>query len=133
MAGRALMWSGLVKQDRSISDIAEKLVTVPARNLHVPALEGEVRPRLVVKQGRFPSRSIVATVTRGVRAVPRKLLSMGIFVATRTRLGSGIVNHVLHCEFQVWRFMAFHAIYRPMCAGQVERRRGMVEAKLLCP
>ena len=123
MAGRTFTWSGLVKQDGSIFHIAEKLVTVPARNLHVPTLEREVRPRLVVKQGRFPARRIVATVTSGVGAVPGKLLGMDIFVAAPTLLGSGTINHVLHRDFQVRRLVAIHAGYSPVGAGQDKRSR----------
>lgn len=111
------MWSGLVEEDRSISNLAEKLVAIAARNFHMSALERKIRPRLVIKQGRLPARSIVATVTSGADPVPRKLLSMWIFVATPALLGGGFVVHVLHGHFQVRRLMAFQAIYRPMGAG----------------
>ncbi len=133
VAGHTLMCSRLVVQDGAVLDIADELMTVPTRNGLVSTFERKVRPTLVIKQGGLPARCNVAVGTSGIHAVPGKLTGMGIFVAALTLPGSGTVNDVLHCDFQVWRFMATHASYGPVGACEEERSRRMIEAKFLRP
>ena|ERR1035437_3485685 len=115
------MGSRLVKQDGVVFHLASELVTVLAGNIHVAPFQREIRASLVVKQGWFPPRRIVATVAAGARAVSDKLSAMRILVTAFTSLGSGVVNHVLHGDFQVRWLMAIDAGHRPVGAGEDER------------
>ena len=133
MASRALMWSRLVKQDGIVIHLASQLVTVPAWNIHVAPFQGEIRAGLMVKQRRLPARRVMATFAPGIQSVSGELMPVGILVTTVTFLGSRVVDHVLHGDFQIRWFMAIDARHRPVSASEDKRSGRVIEAQLLRP
>ena len=128
MASRALMWSRLVKQDGIVIHLASQLVTVPAWNIHVAPFQGEIRAGLMVKQRWLPARRVMATFAPGIQSVSGELMPVGILVTTVTFLGSRVVDHVLHGDFQIRWFMAIDARHRPVSASKDKRSGRVIEA-----
>jgi hypothetical protein len=133
VAIRALMRRRLVEQDGLVLNVPDQLVAVPAGNLLVGRLEREIRPSLVIEQGRPPARGVVAIGARGVHPVSGKLPGVRILVAAITLLGRGAEHHVLHRDFQVRRFVATRTSHSRMGPGDGKRGSGMVEADILPP
>jgi len=127
------MGRGLVKQDGIILNLPCKFVTVPARNVPMRPFKREICAGLMIEQGRFPSRGIVAILTAWILTAQGKLVGMNILVTPPALLGCGVVNHILHGDFKVRWLVTIDAGHCPVGAREDERSGRMVEAQFLRP
>lgn len=132
MAGRAVLGSGFIEENRLVGYDFGQFVTVGAPDVLVGTAQGEGGPLLVIKQRGPPFRAVVAVGAGG--SFPfGKLLSVNVLVAVLAKGWGRLEIHVDQLGFEVWRFVAVDAGRRPVCPEQGELGLGMVEGGQLPP
>ena len=104
-----------------------------AANVSMCTLQRELRARLMVEQRRFPFGGVVALRAAWVRAVPRKLVCVDVFVAPFAPPRRRFEDYVPHGQLKIRRLVATPARDAAMTSHQVECRGGMIEAGNLRP
>ena len=65
MAGRAVLWRGLVEENRFVGDGFVQFVTISTPDVLVCATQGERGPLFVIEQRGLPFRAVVAVGAGG--------------------------------------------------------------------
>lgn len=133
MAGRAILWRGLVEENRFVGDDFVQFVTIVASHVLVCATQGERGPLFVIEQRGLPFRAVVAVGAWGSVAFGDELLSVNVLVAVLALHRGGLEIHIDQLGFEVWRFVAVDACRRPVCSEQGELGLGMIESGEFLP
>lgn len=133
MAGRAVLWRGLVEENRFVGDDFVQFVTISTPDVLVCAAQGERGPLFVIEQRGFPFRAVVAVGARRGIAFGHELLSVDVLVAVLALHRGGLEIRIDQLGFEVWRFVAVDARRRPMCSEQGELGLGMIESGEFLP
>lgn len=133
MAGRAILWRGLVEENRFVGDDFVQFVTIGAPDVLVCATQGERRPLFMIEQRGLPFRAVVAIGAWGCIAFGDELLSVDVLVAVLALHRRGFEIDIDQLGFEVWRFVAVDARCCPVCSKQGELGLGMIESGELLP
>jgi hypothetical protein len=128
MAGCAVLWRGLVEENRFVGDDFVQFVTISTLDVLVCTTQGERGPLFVIEQGGLPFRAVVAVGAGGSVAFGDELLSVDILVAVLALHRGDLEIHIDQLGFEIWRFVAVDARRRPMCSEQGELGLGMIES-----
>ena len=132
MAGRAILWSGLVEENGFVGDDFVQFVTIGTLDVLVRAAQRERGPLFVIEQRGLPFRAVVAVGARS--SFPfGKLLSVDVLMAVLALHRGGLEIHIDQFGFEVRRFVAVDARGCPMCSEQRELGLGMIEGGELLP
>ncbi len=132
VAGRAILWCGLVKQHDFRFDGSREFMTLGTTHVLVRSTQRELSPLLVIKQRWLPLHAVVAFGTTG-HARLRELLPVDVCVAFFALGRRRFEVHINELGLEIWRFMAIDARRGAMRTKQWEFRLRMVEARQFFP
>jgi len=132
VAGRAILWRGLVKENGLGGDYFGHFVALRAAYVLVSTAKREgCRLVMVKERGLPPHAGVTLRAARNVRC--GELLSVDVLVTVFALTRSGLEVHVQQFGFKVGRLVAIDASRRAVRAEQDELCLRMVEAGEFLP
>lgn len=132
MAGRAVLWRGLIEENRFVGNDFVQFVTIGTLHVLMCATQGERSPLFVIEQRGLPFRAVVA-VGAGSSFPFGKLLSVDVLMAVLALHRGGFEIHIDQFGFEVWRLVTVDARGCPMCSKQGKLGLGMIESGEFLP
>ena len=127
VARGTIFWCGLVEQDRLGGNNTREFVALCALYVLMGAAQGEVGPRVVIEQRRFPLHAGMAFCAASHFAFG-ELFTVNVFVAIFALRWHGLEVDVDELGFEIRRLVAVDASGRTVCAQQWELGFRMIEA-----